>query len=253
MHNRTQSNLFYSALLFFCTFLGFILPSYSLAQQKDFGMWHGISLERKLSQIYSVSFTEQVRLENNALQIKSVFANLAFTYHGWYNLRYILHYRYSIGLKKSKHRLAGDMIYKLKREKIRTTFNFRLRTLMESSPQDRGEPNDFYMRTKVTAKYNDDFWGFTPFASMELFFRVNHRERETDKFRMGLGATYDLTKRNTLKIAYLFQKEKNVPDRKNVNILYLSLSVDLDPKKKKDKKVDDGESLIEDGELRMEN
>ena len=81
------------------------------------------------------------------------------------------------------------------------------------------------LRSRLTAKWDIANCKITPFASVELYTRLD-KWRGFDRLRYRLGATYKINKDNKVSLYYLFQHD-NDDDKPRGHAIGLGYSIDL--------------------------
>ncbi len=93
-------------------------------------------------------------------------------------------------------------------------------------PELKETDHNTVLRSRLSVKWNIPKCKVNPFASAELYSRVNHGWKNFDKMRSRIGATYKINKDNALEFYYLFEKagKKGKPNTHAIGIGY---SIDL--------------------------
>jgi len=185
----------------------------SRGQVQDAGLWLNVSVNKRITPALSVSFTQELRMNENITEAGAFHSDLDFTY------RFGKHFRIGAGYRFSKqrrvddsydcrHRYNVDLSY---REKIqRFLVNLRLRyesqyTDIYSSPEGTTPKNTVVPRLEV--KYNLP-GKFEPFIYGEPYFRVsNFLYVPFVQLRLCAGVNYSINRMHSVDLYYLFQKE----------------------------------------------
>ena len=93
-------------------------------------------------------------------------------------------------------------------------------------PELKETDHNTVLRSRLSVKWNIPKCKVNPFASAELYSRVNHGWKTFDKLRSRIGASYKINKDNALEFYYLFEKagKKGKPNTHAIGIGY---SIDL--------------------------
>lgn len=85
--------------------------------------------------------------------------------------------------------------------------------------------NDLSLRSRLQIKYDIPKCKITPFASAELYTRLD-KWKGYDKIRCRAGATYKINKKNSISLYYLYQ-DKGDDDEPSGHAVGLEYSIDL--------------------------
>ncbi len=212
-----------------------LFPIISFAQNRDFVLWEGFSLKYELSDKWSAELKNQLRLENNVSQFKSAFVTPGITYKINSAFRVSMGYRYSLTPTQNKHRVDLNFEHRYKIKKIKLQLKTRLKFQRESIGNEQNEIPEYFIRPRITAVYKIKPIDLETSFSTELFYDLTKYKQEFNRYRFNFGISYDITKRNSLSLNYIYQQAFNVPNRVQVNILSLGLSADITQKAKKEK------------------
>ena len=97
--------------------------------------------------------------------------------------------------------------------------------LRETAPELKDAKHNVTLRSRLTAKWDIANCKITPFASVELYTRLDDW-KGFDKLRYRLGASYKIDKDNEITLYYLFQHENDI-DKPRTHAIGLGYSIDL--------------------------
>ena len=97
--------------------------------------------------------------------------------------------------------------------------------LRETTPELKEAKHNVTLRSRLTAKWDISNCKITPFASVELYTRLDDW-KGFDKLRYRLGASYKINKDNEISLYYLFQHENDI-DKPRTHAIGLGYSIDL--------------------------
>lgn len=216
-------------------FISFISLSYSLnAQEKiteynskkdnDVQLRLGAELEKKINKKFSVSWSEELRLNNNVTRVDRIYSDLSFSYKvlKWiklsagytfisidhegkkkdnYNNYWDFRHRLSIGSTFS-YKTDSNWEFSLK-ERVQCTF------LTEDEIDEREKSNPkWVLKSKVMAQYKMTRIPIVPYASIELCNTLNAPSlaggQYIEKVRSSIGVVYRINKRNSIDFYYRF-------------------------------------------------
>lgn len=203
----------------------------------DAGMWNTVNIEKKLKNNLSVFVKEEFRLKENFGQLNLFYTDVGVGYRPYNFLKAELSYRsvekYLItDFFSIRHRLMLDITLKKKYNRFTLSYRQRLQAEVRNvNSSDNGRVPELYSRNKGEVKY-DLHKKYTPFFSCEWRYQIKDpRNVESDRtwhrVRYALGFDYELNKRSTFGVYYLFQHEWNVSIPENLYILGLEYSLSL--------------------------
>ncbi len=210
------------SLLLFLTFLSsqvFTQP------QNDAGLWLDVNVEKKITQAFSVVFTEEMRMNENITEVGTVLTGLGLEYKFLKKFRVGVHYRYSNKRRlddsyDNRHKWYLDVHYK---EKIRpVTVILKLRYQSQYTDiysSEKGEVSKDHLVPKITLKY-DLKRKFEPYLYGEIYCIVGTRSEHKynpggeplDQWRVCAGVEYSFNRMHMIDLHYLVNKEENVKD-----------------------------------------
>lgn len=185
------------------------------AQVNDAGLWTSYSLEKKLSQAWSASFSQELRLNENMSEAGTFFSDAGVTYK--FNKRVKLSFNYRYSDKRNmddsysqRHRFYVDVTMREKLKPFIFTGRIRFQQQFEDIfTSENGLVPQRYIRPKLTCKLDLDK-AFAPFISAEYFNPMTcDRTFYLDKSRYMAGIDYQISSSGTLELFYLIQSELN--------------------------------------------
>lgn len=189
-----------------------------IAQVNDAGMWIGIDLEKKIGNELAIQFSDEIRMNENISEVGTWLNEIGLDYR--INKVISASVAYRLILKRrvddsysTRHRYLINLNFK---EKF-GNFNLSFRTRFQSQytdilSSDFGKSPDNYLRTRVSVKYNTNR-KYIPFVSGETFFHLNHPGGFLfDNYRVSGGIEYQFSKKSSLNLGYMIDREINVSD-----------------------------------------
>lgn len=179
--------------------------------ENDAQFWLKLTVEKKLSDRFSVRLRNQDRFTNNVSEYGRLKLDLALTYKLNKLVRFragyaFLERRKLQGYYSERHRWYAALL--LKKDFMR--WSLRYRNLLQSQYVDPftsegGSIAYFYDRHKVTLAY--EYTKYLSFyAAQELFIPLNNQQaRGFDQSRSFLGALYNLSKNQQLEFFFLLK------------------------------------------------
>jgi hypothetical protein len=206
-------------------FLLFIYPTLLFCQEKDFGIWYNLNSEIGLTKKLNLEMSVTVRTVNRASDIDEGFGEIGLS---WDLLKFLS----LAGSYRLTDKLEGDSKYHVRHKWLADlkgngdignfSFSGRLRFQRQDKmyiekPDD--EIPDYYGRIKFKTKYNIKSFPLDPYMSVETFIRMfAASEKRFDKLRISLGTEYKINKKNSVDLAYLFQRDY-LPNLSDINII----------------------------------
>lgn len=193
----------------------FIFQKRSLAQEKDFGIWTTINVEKELSNKLKAAMEEEFRFAENASYLDSYFTDFSLEYKLSKPLSVSLNYRFinkrlEDGYYSKRHRVYGSLSYRfIKHKKFSATFRTQLQYQFGNEWYE-ATANLFWMwRNKIALHYA--LKDFKPYASVEMFYPLDYYTgNEIKNWRYVFGCDYNLNKKNKIGLYYLINQEVNL-------------------------------------------
>lgn len=209
----------------------FTISTISFSQEKDFGIWIGTEVQKKLTKKIDLEFSGNLRTLNNSTRIDQEFIEAGLQYKlnkilslsGSYRLinnyendsRYHFRHKLFMDLKASVPIQNLDISGRLKIQ--RTT-----RMYIEEADDEIAQ---YTGRIKLKADYNFKSFPVDPYAFAEIFVPLSdYNSLEISKTRLSAGVKLKVTNHSGLDFGYIYQKDTK-PDDINSNILSVLYSI----------------------------
>jgi hypothetical protein len=210
-----------------------ILPMVAYSQEKDFGIWYGVSAEHKLSGRLVIDLSADIRTFNSARKIEEAFLEGGITYSinkyasiaGSYRLSdniennnsYYFQHKWFLDLKGNIPIGDFSFIGRL-RFQIRTKTYFR----------DESEDHPYYTgRIKLKVVYKTPTFPLDPYVYIESFSPMfSDLARAIEKERVGAGLEFSIAKHHSASLEYIFQRDY-LPHLSNLNIISITYNIKL--------------------------
>ena len=199
----------------------FLLSSRLLYGAEDFDSRNTISYGFKLPYSIKLDCKQSLRLSGKEQSFKQTFTELTFKYEIIDDLSVIIPIRYAIFDDKVKNRITFGGVYKIGMKPIK----IRFKTRYQSTHEKDKDPDELY-RNKIYAHYRLNK-KFEPFFTYEVFHPANSNDNSLNEYRFSLGTDFDLPRKRSLKLYYLFKVEdlnKKSPDKAHIIGLTLNLN-----------------------------
>lgn len=207
--------------------------------RQDAGMWTTLSIQHALNKKINLVIDEEFRLRENYQRINLFYTNVGIDFKVNKFLKISPTYRFiqKKGLEGNysfRHRLMLDVIIKKKIDRItlseRVRYQIEVQDLYTSK---KGKLPEQYLRLKTDVKY-DIGNNITPFYSIEFRYQIKDPRGDGPIYDNGfhrvrnmLGAEYEINKKNSVNLYYLFQTEFNISTPESIYILGIGYSLTI--------------------------
>jgi len=223
-------------------FIGlWVIYSSAFSQSPNVGLWNTFSIEKELSKKFSVGLDEEIRLQDDYSRLNLLYTNVGVSYKPLKRLKIGLTYRLIEKLQDDKfnfrHRLMLDLSYKYKIRWLTFYYRSRLQSeIKDFNSTGQEKKPEWFWRNKFEIKYlfkNK----YSPNCGVEFRYQIkNPKHPEYDngwrRARLFGGLDYYINKNNVIGLYYLVQREYNLLDKNNLNILGIQYSLTLPYKQK---------------------
>ncbi|PLX10538.1 MAG: hypothetical protein C0594_04815 [Marinilabiliales bacterium] len=196
---------------FLIFFMLFSLISFA---QYDFQIWANAEINKELTKDLSISFSEELRLENNARDANVWFSDIGLNYEINKNIEVAFAYRYineaELNYTSKHHRFYGSLSINEKINRFQLSYRIRYQQKYSEifSSEDGKIPSDD-LRNRIKLEYNIRKCKLTPSASYELYYKLNYRDRRFRKAKYTLGVEYKTTMDHKFGVYYRIEQELN--------------------------------------------
>lgn len=200
--------------------------------EEDFEIWSGITLKKNISKKIRLYLQEEIRFNNNALQIKRYLTDVGGRYELNDLIRIGLYYRFSMSNRtvyyEPVHKIYSDVELVKDINRFGLKLRGRIQYARNTKTIDVYEKNIWYNRNEITVEYNIRKTRFTPFIEHEQFIPLNNPWlKGIDKYRLQAGTEIYINPKLDISVSYLYQRERNLKSRENHYILITRLSYKL--------------------------
>ena len=194
-------------LLLFC-----IQSSYGLDDNQS---WTSVGFEKKLPYSLKLKFEQELRLEDQASTFKQTFSEFSLSYTVFKGFKIELPFRYMTYKDKTKQRVSFGGSYKYSFKPVSLKYRIKYQTTYE-----KGEIPEELIRNKFSIMYRLNK-KIEPYVSGE-FIQLDAQNYPLDETRFSFGFTYELPRKNSMKIFYTLKNED-----KTIGIFGLSYNFSL--------------------------
>jgi opacity protein-like surface antigen len=211
-------------------------------QARDNWLWPSVQVEKKFFGDLILSVNAEGRINSNYTNLRGYFGEFEAKWE--FNKYLAVSGNYRIGGRQAdisdyaKGQRVSLFVYgKLRFDKFSITNRagiFRQYLEIRETPRD-------YFRNKLTIK-GDFLKKVNPMIYAEYFHRFDTEPAKIDEWRLAGGAEWDITKKHSLKLLYIYCQQVNVknPDGRDVIALTYTLKLKSLKKKAKEEEPDEG-------------
>ena len=201
-------------LLIFC-----IQSSYGLDDNQS---WTSVGFEKKLPYSLKLKFEQELRLDNQLSTFKQTFSEFSLSYSVFKGFKIELPFRYMAYKDKTKQRVSFSGSYKYSFKPV----SLKHRTKYQRT-YEKGKIPEELIRNKFSIMYRLNK-KIEPYVSGEFIQLIDAHNYPLDETRFSFGLTYELPKKNSIKIFYTLKNEdktKKNPDE--IGVFGLSYNFSL--------------------------
>ncbi len=207
------------------SFLLLLLLQPALGQDKDFGLWYGISTSMSVKKKFELELQTQLRTFDNASRIDEGYLEGGVEYKWCKYVSLALKYRFAEVYEKDldyhvRHKWFADI--KSGWETGNIDLSGRLRFQREDKTYFDSESDkipDYHGRIKLKAEYKTPSFPVNPYINIESFIQMFQPvEKRIDKWRFGAGITYKIAKKQSIDAEYIFQRDY-APHLSNISLV----------------------------------
>lgn len=196
-----------------------IQSSYGLDDNQS---WTSVGFEKKLPYSFKLQFEQELRLDNQLSTFKQTFSEFSLSYSVFKGFKIELPFRYMTYKEKTKQRVSFSGSYKYSFKPV----SLKHRTKYQRT-YEKGEIPEELIRNKLSINYRLNK-KIEPYVSGEFIQLLDATNYPLDETRFSFGLTYELPKKNSIKIFYTLKNEdktKKNPDE--IGVFGLSYNFSL--------------------------
>jgi hypothetical protein len=202
-------------------------PSFS--QKKDFGIYYGLNGEIKIVKNLEFDLSANIRTLDNASKISQIYIDGGLMYKFNKILSAGAGYRFTEffeddDLYHPRHRWYSELRVKLPAGDFefftRIRFQQSFKTYFENESDK--EPYES-LRFRLKALYNIPSFPVNPYIAAESYLPLfSDTERKIEKNRFMAGAEYKISKKHSVELEYMFQRDfiPKIKDRNIISVNY---------------------------------
>ncbi len=225
--------------ILFCYSYFLLITSYCAQTSNDAGMWSTLSLQHPFNKKLSLVIDQEFRLKENYQRINLFYTNIGVDYKFNKFLKISPTYR-TIQKKRLegtysyRHRLMLDVTVKKKFNKVVLSERVRYQVeVQDFNTSKKGKLTEQFLRFKTDLKYNATE-KITPYYSCEFRYQIRNPRGDGPQFDNGfrrvrnvLGVEYEINKKNSVNLYYLYQTEFNISTPETIFILGIGYTLTI--------------------------
>lgn len=201
-------------LLIFC-----IQSSYGLDDNQS---WTSVGFDKKLPYSFKLKFEQELRLKDQLSTFKQTFSEFSLSYTVFKGFKIEIPFRYMTYKDKTKQRVSFGGSYKYSFKPV----SLKHRSKYQKTYERRETPEEL-IRNKFSIMYKLNK-KIEPYVSGEFIQLIDAHNYPLDETRFSFGLTYELPRKNSMKIFYTRKNEdktKKNPDE--IGVFGLSYNFSL--------------------------
>jgi hypothetical protein len=193
-----------------------------ISQVNDAGLWENIYLDKKIAPKWMLHLNEQGRVDQNITRFHYVYGDFGITYKWNKHIHIMCDYvliekRRLNDLWSTLHQAYVALV--LKQKIASFTISNRIMAQVQYSDiysSKFGMIPDYKLRNKTMLKYNNNS-RYTYYIALEIYYKINNtyyksdypQGNRLDRIRYFVGAFYELNKRSSIELYYLYENNFN--------------------------------------------
>lgn len=201
-----------------------------LAQDKDFGIWYGVSAEHKLNKKLDLDISTDVRTFENASKIDEAFleAGLNFDFNKYFSAEGS--YRLTKSIEKDdsyyyQHKFFLDLKGKIPVNRFTFSSSLRFQSRTKTYIEDSEDENaDYQGKVKIKAVYRTVSFPVDPYIYSEAFIPLFSDKTGVGKVRYSAGFDFKIAKKHSIQLEYIYQRDY-LPHLSDINIISVNYNI----------------------------
>ncbi len=228
-------------LFVFCLFFALLTPFSGFGQENksapvsDLWQWTDIGISKKITQRWTASIEEEIRLMDNITEFNLIYTNFGISYKLSKVFKAALTYRWiekarDEGPLSARHRLIFDVVAKEKVKHLVFAYRFRLQgQVRDYYSANKGPVPETYMRNKLEIKY--DLYRNVPYIAVESRYQF-HNPRAPynngfDRMRYYFGVDHEFNRVHSAGLYYMIQRDFNMPQAEHDYVIGVAYTLTL--------------------------
>lgn len=209
----------------------FSLSLVAAAQEKDFGIWYGVSAEHKLTKKIELDLSTNIRTFNNAAKIEEAFLETGASYNFSKSLAISGSYRLTKKIEDNnsyyfQHKVMVDFKGSLPVRDFSFSCRLRFQTRVKMYIKDENDDHpDYTGRIKLKAVYKTPTFPVNPYIYVESFCPMfSDKSGTIEKNRFSAGLEFSIVKQQSAEVEYIFQRDY-LPHLSDINIISINYDI----------------------------
>jgi hypothetical protein len=203
------------------------------AQDKDFGIWYGVNLNKGITNKFDLDVSAMIRTYEKASKVDQGFLEAGLGYKINKHLDAALSYRLTSAHEDdSKYHFQHKIFLDLKGDVKLSNFSFSGRFRFQTRVKTylvyvSDKYPDYTGRLKLKAMYRTPSFPLNPYVYCESFCPMfADSERLIGKNRLSFGFIYKISRLHSLDIGYIYQRDY-LPKISDMNIISIEYNLNL--------------------------
>jgi hypothetical protein len=203
----------------------------AFSQDKDFGIWYGVSAEHKLNKKLELDFSGTIRTFNDASKIDEAFIEGGLVYSLNKHLGIGASYRLTKSIEEDnsyyfRHKIMFDLKGNLPAGNVSISGRLRFQTGYKTFITEDKDLHPYYTgRIKLKAAYKTPNFPVDPYVYIESFCPMfSDKTRTIEKNRYSAGAELSIAKHHSVEIEYIFQRDY-LPHISDISIISVNYNI----------------------------
>lgn len=199
--------------------------------QDDFGIWYSVAAEKKLVKKLELNLDVNVRTYDKASKVEEAFFDIGLNYKFNKYLSAAVLYRFTEfreddDLYHPRHKWFADLKGKLPLGDFDISARLRFQQRYKTYFEDENDRESKEIgRVKIKTLYNIPSFPVNPYVSAELFFPMfTKTTRYVEKNRFMSGIEYNISKKHTAGLEYMFQRDY-LPHISDINVISVNYEI----------------------------
>jgi hypothetical protein len=216
---------------FILLFFAVLLTGSIFAQDKDFGIWYGISASHKINKKLGVNLAADVRTFNKAKKVDEAFLEGGLSYDFNKYLELAASYRISKSIEDNnsyyfRHKVFIDFKGTLPLGNFSFSARLRMQSLTKTYIQHEQDKHPEYTgRIKLKAVYKTPVFPVNPYVYVETFTPMfSYKTRSIEKIRYSAGLEFKIATKQSFELEYILQRDY-LPHLSDLNIISVNYNI----------------------------
>jgi hypothetical protein len=208
-----------------------LLSTSVFAQDKDFGIWYGISASHKINKKLELNLSTDVRTFRKAAKVDEAFIEGGLTYDFNKYLSVAGSYRLSKSIEDNssyyfRHKVFLDFKGSIPAGNLSFSARLRFQTRTKTYIQNEQDKHpDYTGRIKLKAVYKTPVFPIDPYVYAESFTPMfSDKTRSIEKIRYSAGLEFKIAKKQSVELEYIFQRDY-LPHVSDLNIISVNYNI----------------------------